>query len=743
MHKQSITVRMARWSATHPWRAIVGWLVFVVLCVGLSAAVGTNSAVSADYRVGEAGRAEALLAEGGLTHPATEQILIDSASGPLDRAAADAAARDIVTRMRALPEVERVDEPVVAPDGQAQHIAVAVRGEELTAQKKLDPLLAVTAAVQRDHPGVRVQETGRPSMSRGLNDQRASDLALSEALTLPVTLVVLLVAFGSIIAAGVPILLAISSIMAAMGLAGLASYLSPDAGVGNNVILLIGMAVGVDYSLFYLKRVHEEQARSHGALTPAGAVEAAAATAGRAIVVAGMAVVVTTTCLFLATDVIFNSLAIGTILVVLVAMASSLTVLPALLAKIGHRGWRRRNAAPGAPPQAPGRFWQRLLWPALHRPVLTLVVATAGIALLSLPALGLRIGVPGSETFSRSIPAVQSFDRLTDAFPQLRVVHRMVVSTPTAAAPDVTAALRAAGERARADARFAPTAPVQAASPDGRVHVLDLAVPHRSDTPQARTSLDFVRQDLASIVRTAVPGAEVVVTGDIARSADYLTHQNDKLALVVGLLLILTFLVGAIAFRSVLLGLIGIVLNLMSAGAAFGLLVLVFQRDWAQDLLGFTSTGFIGSRVPLFLFVILFGLSMDYQVFVVSRIREAVLRGVPARQAVAEGIVGSARVVTSAAIVMVTVFASFMFLSLVEMKQMGFGLAVAVLLDAVVVRVVILPALLMLCGDAAWWPSRAVARARTAPSQASPGDIIAMRAAPTPSGQDGPASPVR
>jgi RND superfamily putative drug exporter len=232
-------------------------------------------------------------------------------------------------------------------------------------------------------------------------------------------------------------------------------------------------------------------------------------------------------------------------------------------------------------------------------------------------------------------------------------------------------------------------------------------------------SADAARASLKDLRRVHVPatvggldGVETAVTGDVARYADYPEHQKGKLPLVIGALLLVTFAMTVWAFRSVVLGLVGVVLNLLSAGASLGLLVLVFQHSWAEGLLDFTSTGSIGSRVPLFLFVILFGLSMDYQVFVISRIREAALNGVPTRQAVLDGIGGSAGVVTSAAFVMVTVFASFVSLHIMEMKQMGFALAVAVLLDAVIIRIMILPSLMLMLGERSWWPSRGVRDAR-------------------------------
>ncbi|MEU2774560.1 MMPL family transporter [Streptomyces sp. NPDC007162] len=624
VEKRSVTVRVASWSAAHPWRAIVGWFVFVALCLGASAAVGTHSATTEDYRVGNAGKAEAIATEGGLQRRPVEQIVIDSPSGTLDVSAARAAAADVTTRMRKLPEVDRVEKPVLSRNGKVLMVQVVMAGEELAARKKVGPLVEQTAAAQKAHPGVRVQETGSPSMSKGLDQQRGDDLAFSEMLTLPVTVITLMIAFGSVIAAGVPVLLALSSIAAAMGLSAVASHVLPDAGVGNNVILLIGLAVGVDYSLFYLKRDREERARAGGHLGSEAVVELAAATAGRAIVVSGCAVIVSTATLYLATDVIFSSLATGAIIVVMVAVASSLTVLPALLAKLGARAERRtaRRAAQGKRTRGHGgtsRVWHAMLRPATRRPRITLLVSVLIMLGLATPALDLKLSVLGKDTFSRKITAVQTYDRLTAAFPEMLVQHQVVVRADADRAPQVVKAMEDLRRRAQADPLFAKGVPFELnSSADHRITSMVLSVPFKPSSPQALQSLDHVRDDYLPATVGKVPGAEAYVTGDIARDADYLDHQNSKLPLIVGLLLLVTFTVTVLAFRSVVIGLIGTVLNLLSAASAFGLLVLVFQGHWAEGILDFHSTGSIGARVPLFLFVILFGLSMDYQVFVVA-----------------------------------------------------------------------------------------------------------------------------
>lgn len=706
---------MARWSARHPWRAITGWFLFVLLCLGAGIAAGNNPATTKDFWVGEAGHAESMATEGGLQRRPVEHVLIRSASGPLDTARATGAARELTARMRALDEVREVHAPVASKDGTALRVSVVMEGAELDGRKNVVPLLAETAEVAAAHPDLVVEETGSPAISKGVNDQRGDDLALSERLSLPVTLLILLAVFGSVVMAGVPLLLALSSIAATMGLSMLASHLLPDPGVGTNMILLMGLAVGVDYTLFYLKREREERARAGGRLGPEALVELAAATAGRAVVISGLAVIVCTATLYLATDVIFSSLATGTILVVAVAVLSSLTVLPALLVKLGHRAERRaarkaaRRARRGAPAAAKrpkpenGRVFTALLRPARRHPVATLCASVLVMLAVAAPALGLRLVDPGKDTFSRSIPAMRVYDRLTAAYPELLVKHEVVTRTSPGRAPEVRAALTELGRRAQADPLFARTAePVVRTSADGRVTVLELAVPHPAPSDEAITSLDHLRDRYIPATVGKLSGADTAVSGDVARGRDYVHHERGKLPLVIGFLLLLTFVTTAVAFRSAVIGLIGVVLNLLSAAAALGALVLVFQGTWAEGLLDFDSLGAIASRVPLFLFVLLFGLSMDYQVFVVSRIKEAMDHGMTAREAVLEGIARSAKVVTSAALVMVTIFAAFVFLHLTEMKQMGFCLAVAVLLDAVVIRMMILPSLLLLLGERAW-----------------------------------------
>ncbi|WP_328906537.1 MMPL family transporter [Streptomyces sp. NBC_00234] len=715
--RKPVTVRIARWCATHPWRAVVGWLVFVVVCVGAGTAVGTNKATFEDFWVGEAGRAEQLAAGSGLTPEPVEQILITGkgaapAGGTAGSADARSAAQDITVRMRELPAVVSVAAPRAARDGSALMVAVTLRGDKETAKEDVDTLLAQTAEARRAHEGLRIEETGSASISNGVNDKQGKDLQRTEAISLPVTFVILFVVFGAVLAAGIPVLLALSAFAGAVGLYGLATWVTPDAGgAALSVIFMIGMAVGVDYSLFYLKRAREERERSGGTISHAAAVELAAATSGRAVVDSGIAVVLALGGLYLMDDVIFSSIASGAILVTLVAVAGSLTVLPALLTKLGRRldsrATRRGTATDRRGRPAGGsRTWAAMLRPVMRRPLATLLIGSALTAALALPVLGMKMGTEGKETFPDSVPSVAAYGRLVEAFPSEGPAHLVVVR-----GAEPAAALRKLAERVAGEPLFAhDREPRPTTSEDGRTALLRLPVPYAQNSQEATRSLELLRTELIpeTVGRTA--GSEAVVSGEIAGGVDYAEHQRGRLPWVILFVSLTTLGIMFAAFRSAALALLGVALNLAAVMVSWGVLTLVFQGTWADGPLGFESLGFVGSRTPLLVFAILVGLSTDYQIFVVSRIREAVRRGVPTRQAVVEGIAGSAGVVTSAAVIMVSVFASFLFIDRVEMKQIAVGLTVAVLFDAVVLRALILPSALALLGDRCWWPDRPAPR---------------------------------
>ncbi|HEY9368572.1 MMPL family transporter [Streptomyces sp.] len=713
-----VTVRTARWCAAHPGRAVVGWLLFLALCIGAGAAAGTNKGTFEDFWIGEAGRAEQMAAESGLTPPPVEQVLVESARSG---ARPEAAAEEIGRRMKALaPVVAHVAAPVRSADGSALRIAVTLRGDRETAKKDVDALLAETAAVRAGHPELRIEQTGSASISVAVNDKQGQDLQRTELISLPVTFLILFAVFGAVLAAGIPVLLALSAFAGSVGLYGLASWVFPDAGgAALSAIFMLGMAVGVDYSLFYLKRVREERARSGGVLDHAAAVELAAATSGRAVVDSGLAVCLALAGLYLVGDVIFSSIATGAILVTLVAVAGSLTVLPALLAKLGPRmdGRRLRRRAARQPRGArqEGRLWAALLRPVMRRPLVALLAGLLATAALAAPALGMKLGTEGKETFPDSIPAVAAYDRLVTHFPSAGPAHLVVVR-----GADPAAALRKLAAATRGDALFAQDAtPVPRTARDGRTALLALPVPYAQNSPEGTRSLEKLRGELLPAA-VAGAGLETAVSGEIAGGVDYAAHQEKRLPWVIVFVALAGFAVMYAAFRSPVLALLGTALNLAAVTVSWGVLTLVFQGTWAEGLLGFESLGFVGSRTPLMVFAILVGLSTDYQIFVVSRIGEAVRRGVPTRRAVVDGIAGSASVVTSAAVIMVSVFASFLFIDRIEMKQLAVGLTVAVLFDAIVLRAVILPSAMALLGERCWWPRRPTTTGRTGDAVEAP-----------------------
>jgi RND superfamily putative drug exporter len=660
-----------------------------------------------------------MITDAGLAEPDTETVLIGpgegSAAGTLDRSEARVAAAEVQERMSALPEVERVRDPVWAEDG--QHVLVPVDMAESSADDAVTALQDVTAGVAASHPGLQVSQAGGESIDAAIWERVAEDLGAAERLSLPITFAVLLVAFGALLAAGIPLLLALSGVVATMGIYAPLSYLVPDGGTVANVVLLIGLAVGVDYSLFYLKREREERRAGRSTVD---AIEIAAATSGHSVVVSGLAVMVAMSGLFVVQDAGFSAIAAGTIIVVAVAVIGSLTVLPAVLSRLGR--WVDRPRVPllwrlnrriGA-----GGISRRLLAPVLRHPVASLTVSVLAVGALAVPAVSMRMEESGLSALPHDIPEVQTMLDVQDAFPAEGSTYEVAARTSPEDLPAAESALRELEDSA-VDAGFEPVAgrSIRTAADDG-VAVLTLGSAATQGSEESRTVLSTLRSSLAPAALDGVD-ADWAVGGDAAESADFLENQTSKLPWVIGFVLGLTLLMMAVTFRSVLLALLTTALNLASVAVAFGVLALVFEHSWAESLLDFTSSGYVISWIPLFLFVILVGLSMDYHVFVLSRIREGLRRGLSHREAVETGIVETAGVVTSAAAVMVSVFAIFATLSMLEMKQMGVGLAVAVLVDATLVRVVMLPALLLLFGRAAWWPGGA-GRQQSVPPIARP-----------------------
>ncbi|HYJ68049.1 MAG TPA: MMPL family transporter [Nocardioidaceae bacterium] len=703
---RSVTVRAARWSATHPWRAMLLWLVFVAAAVGTASAVPVQQLDDDDTRIGQSGVADEIISDSGLTEPLSENVLITSADGELDRDSAESAASDVRQQMSQLPEVGEVGRPVWSEDGAAVLVPLRLTtSDDVEAEDDIQALLDVTDDVQAEHPDLVVEQSGDASLNQAIWEQVSDDLAASEKLSLPIAFGIMLLAFAALIAAAIPVLLALTSVMATFGIYAAVSSFAPDNGSVMNIVLLLGMAVGVDYSLFYLKREREERRRGHSTVD---AVEIAAATSGRSIVVSGIAVIVAMAGMYVTGVADFISIATGAIIVVGVAVLGSITVLPALLAKLGR--WVDRPRVPllwrVSRRIGPGGVSRRILAPVMRHPGAALVVSTVALGALAAPALGMKIDDGGLTTLPKEIPTVQTLQRTTEHFPSEGTAYDIAVRTTPERMPDTVAALNELATKAESEGDFVTDSGegVQV-SDDKTAAVMTLVSPTEEGNDASVDALNRLRDDLVPQYLDPVDAQEQAVGGGVAESQDFAQNQRDKLPMVLVFVLGLTLLMMGITFRSVMIALVTTVLNLFSAAAAFGVLALVFQHGWFESVLGFTAPGFAITWIPLFVFVILVGLSMDYHVFVLSRVRENLRRGLSPREAVRAGVTETAGVVTSAAAVMVAVFGIFATLGMMEMKQMGVGLAAAILIDATIVRVVMLPSILALLGRAAWWPS--------------------------------------
>ena len=587
---------------------------------------------------------------------------------------------------------------------QGRHAALVefeIRGDSTKAMDKLGPILKSVADAQRAHPGFFVGEFGGASAAKAVNTAFANDLKSAGVFSIPLTLIILVVAFGALVAAGIPLLLALTAVFATFGLAALPSHLLPLAPEAFAVVLLVGLAVGVDYSMFYLRREREERAAGR---SERAALEAAAATSGRSVLISGLTVMVAMAGLFLTGDATFASFGYATMIVVAFAMVGSLTVLPALLSKLGDRVDRLHVPLVGRlrRDNGEGRVWGAIVDRVLRRPLLSAVIAGGLLLALAAPALQLRMATPGPDTFPKSLDVVKTYNRMQQAFPGAALPANVVVKAPDVNAPAVRRAIGRLEVAALATGRARGPITVDTNSNHTIANITDPDPRQGNRRPVERQPGGPARGRRSRTVG-ALPNVQAGVTGLTAEWKDQKDQLKSKLPLVVGFVLLLAFALMLVAFRSIVVAIKAIVLNLLSVAAAYGVLVLVFQHGIGKGLLGFSSTAGIDPVTPLLLFVILFGLSMDYHVFIISRIRETFDRGASMDDAIAHGIKSTAGVVTSAAIVMVAVFSIFATLSMLIFKQFGVGLAAAILIDATLVRGVLLPATMKLLGERNWY----------------------------------------
>ncbi len=706
---RNVAARMGRWSAQHRKTAIWGWLAFVIVAFMIGGAVGTRTLDNVHGEVGESGRADRTI-DAAYPKSADELVLVQSATENANSLPFRAAVGDAQFRLSQLPYVYAIESPYtpanrsqISADGHSALTRFKIAGNQNTAKQRASETLAAIDATQAAHPQLTVGEFGQASSDNQVSTSISNDFKTALVTSLPITLLILLIAFGALVAAGLPLLLGLTAVLGTIGLVGVISHIGSGVDQSiNEVILLIGLAVGVDYSMFYLRREREEResGRSEGA-----SLAAAAATSGRAVMVSGFTVMIAMAGMYLAGAPTFQSFATGTILVVAVAVVGSLTVLPAILAWLGDRVEKGR-----IPYLARRRkwnvsergAWSRILNPVLRHPVVAVVVAGGLLVFLAVPAFRLHTATPGVETLPQNLGVIRTYKRIQAAFPGGPIPANVVVHADDVKSLPVIRAINDLSARAAASPDFKQPI-TTTVSPDHTVEQVEIPVAGNGTDSRSTAALAQLRDKLIPATIGRVPGATADVSGYTASSTDFNDTMKSHAPLVFVFVLSAAFLLLLFTFRSLVIPVTAIILNLLSVGAAYGVMVWIFQEGHLESLLGFKSNGAIVSWMPLFMFVVLFGLSMDYHVFILTRIREAFDRGRPTVDAVSHGIKTTAGVVTSAAAVMISVFAIFATLSLLIFKELGVGLAVAVLIDATIIRGVLLPATMKLLGDWNWY----------------------------------------
>ncbi|MCE7929418.1 MAG: MMPL family transporter [Dehalococcoidia bacterium] len=708
MAQKSITRAMARFAARRPWTVITAWALLLVAGIAAASAMAGQLSTGMEMRVEtESSRAEKLLEE-RLRGPqeVREFVLIRSDHGTvLDEDFRDRAGRllaEIVATpgvVMALNYYESLDSALLSDDQATLLIPVVLSGTVDEAAETVQPLMALLERYDgRD--GFSVVTGGEGSISRAFTETAEKDLRAAEIVGLPIALVVLVVVFGALVAAGVPIVVGMVAIAVSLGITALIASAFELSIFTVNMITMTGLAVGIDYSLLIVQRFREERRSGRGRDE---AIERTGATASRAVLFSGMTVVVALFSMFLVPSSLFQSVAAGAVIVVIVAVAAALTLLPALLRLLGDRVNLGTIPLPGSRASSPneGGFWARTASFVMKRRVASIVASVALLLVAGVPYLNARLGFAGVASLPESSVAYRAFSLLDSEFSAgLLSPADIVIDAEDVHSPEVAAAIDELRERLFADPNF--SRPMVEANEAGDLALVTVAV---SGDPLGSHAIQAVERLRSQYIPAAFAGtgAEVSVGGETARDIDYSTVITGVTPVVLAFVLGLSFLILLVIFRSVVVPLKAILMNLLSVGAAYGVMTLVFQQGVGAELLGFRQVERIESWVPLFMFAMLFGLSMDYHVFLLTRIREHFDATGDNAASVRHGVQNTAGMITGAALIMVAVFGGFAMGELTMFQQMGFGLAVAVILDATIIRTVLVPASMALLGDLNWY----------------------------------------
>ena len=719
--REPATVRVAMWSSRHRWPVAALWFVGTIGLFVISLVAGGINAEDPNGNPNQAqtesAKAFTVFDAGGTGTPSEDVILVAThPSLKVTDPAFQAFVAQTIGTLKALtvsaggttvPAFDSVSDPAtapaqsgqVAPDLSAVQIVATINGDQATVDAHLAPVRPAIASIESNSGGFVVHSVSQTLTNKDITDLINSSLDTT-FFTIGLTFVILLITFGAVVASIVPIVLAVTALLAGFGILGLFSQLvTPVSPYASQLVILIGLAVSVDYSLFMITRFRSERRRGRSRL---GAIEIASGSAGRAVFFSGIAVMISLAGLFIIDVSIFRSMAIGTIGVVLVAVVGSLTFLPATLAILGDRVNLGRIPYFGRDREEGSGIWARLVGVVMRRPIGYGLAAIVFLLVLATPVIHLHIGVTDITSFPDQIDGVQAIKLLYAKWPQ-GSTQTLQVAVTGYDRPETKAAVTAFETAGLAIPGLGEPARVTP-SRDGKVALVSFTIAGAGQNdPASQAIVEQVRSSTVPAAFGGLSGVQAYVTGNAAQALDITRIYVDAIPLVFAFVLGLSFLLLLVVFHSIVIPIKAILLNLLSTAAAYGVVVAVFQDDLVRGAFGIATSSVIESWVPIFIFTILFGLSMDYHVFILTRVKEARDRGLDSRAAVARGIAITSGTITSAATIMVVVFLAFVTIPFAFIQELGLGLAVAVLIDATVVRSVLLPAGMTVLGDWNWW----------------------------------------
>jgi uncharacterized membrane protein YdfJ with MMPL/SSD domain len=718
--RRAWTVRVALWSAGHRWPVMLAWFAVTIGLFVASQSLGGVRAVSAtsgaELSQTESGRAIAAMRSGGAgSLPDELDVVITSPSLKVTDPAFQDSVATIVGRLqdvtasldgKRVPALTGLTDPysapptagLIAPDLTSVRVVGRIDGDAATLEAKTGALASVIASLQAELPAYQIHAYGTTLVNDQVVEEINRDLDGALNICLPATFLILVIAFGALVAACVPLVLAITALLGAFGIVGIFSQtIEPVSPYAAQVIVLIGLAVAVDYSLFMITRFRSERRVGRDRLA---AIEVASSTAGRAVFFSGIAVMISLAGLFLIPVAVFQTMAVGTIAVVLVSVLGSLVFLPAVLSILGDRVNRGAIPILGRTRGEGGGAWGRIVHAVMNRPIVAALAATTVLLALASPVTQLRLGEPDISVIPDTVDGVQAVEALRAHWPQGTLLT-LDVAVTHADEPATLAAIERLEPALLAVKGLSGPARLSASS-DGTVSSVSVLMASTANDPANWQIVRQVRAEVVPVIFGGLPGVTASVGGSAAVSLDQTQIYTDGMGRIFVFVLGLSFVLLLLVFHSIAIPLKAILLNLLATGAAFGALVLVFQDGWFGTLLGIRPTE-ITHFIPIFVFTVLFGLSMDYEVFILSRIKEAYDGGADSHEAVTRGITLTAGTVTSAAAIMIVVFAVFVTLPLGIARQLGLGLGVAIFVDATIVRTILLPATMRLLGDWNWW----------------------------------------